>query len=110
MRPGRLDRIVYVTLPDSETRREIFQIKLREIPTSGDIDLCSLVERTKKYSGAEITALCNEAAMLALDIDINCASLTMQHFDLAFQMVTARTSDETISYFDSFSFNSSVRE
>lgn len=107
MRPGRLDRIVYVTLPDLETRKEIFELKKREIPFSDDIDLDELARKTEKYSGAELAAVCNEAAYLALDSDINCAKLSREHFDMALKIVTPRTSDESIAYFDNFSFNMS---
>lgn len=102
MRPGRLDRIVYVKLPDEETRREIFQLKFNKIPVSSDIDIDHLVKLSEKYSGAEIDALCNEAAFLALESDINCAQVNKNHFEAAFKMVTPRTSDETIRYFDNF--------
>ncbi len=105
MRPGRLDRIVYVKLPDSETRKEIFQIKLKLMPLDGNVDVSELVKRTEKYSGAEITAVCNEAAFIALDTDINATHVNMKHFEMALDAVTPRTSQETIEYFDNFSFN-----
>ncbi|XP_068439892.1 ATPase family gene 2 protein homolog A isoform X2 [Clinocottus analis] len=53
MRPGRLDRIVYVPLPDAPTRREIFSLQLRGMPVAQDVSLDELVTRTDKYSGAE---------------------------------------------------------
>ena len=108
MRPGRLDRIVYVSLPDFNTRKEIFELKLKQIPVSDDVQLETLVQKTEKYSGAEITALCNEAAFLALETNINCAQVNMCHFEKALGLVTPRTSDETIRYFDNFSFNSGL--
>ena len=107
MRPGRLDRIVYVPLPDQSTRREIFKIKISQIPISDDVSIDELVNKSEKYSGAEIAAVCNEASFLALETDINCAQVNMSHFNAALQLVTPRTSDETINYFDNFSFNSS---
>jgi AAA family ATPase len=110
MRPGRLDRIVYVSLPDESTRREIFELKLRNIPVATDIDINLLVERTKKYSGAEIAAVCNEAAFMALETNINATQIEMCHFEASLSIVTPRTSDQTIKYFDSFSFNSGLKE
>lgn len=105
MRPGRLDRIVYVKLPDEETRREIFQLKFKKIPVSNDIEIEHLVKLSEKYSGAEIDAVCNEAAFLALESDINCTQVTKIHFDAAFKLVSPRTSNETIRYFDNFFVN-----
>lgn len=110
MRPGRLDRIVYVTLPDDSTRREIFELKFKQIPVSEDIDIDLLVEKTKRYSGAEIAAVCNEAAFGALDGNMNAEIICMEHFLSALSIVVPRTSDSTIQYFDGFSFNSGLSE
>lgn len=107
MRPGRLDRIVYVSLPDLQTRQEIFELKSREIPFAQDVDLADLARKTAKYSGAELAAVCNEAAYLALDCDIECAHVSREHLEAALKIVTPRTSDESIAYFDNFSFNMS---
>lgn len=54
MRPGRLDRIVYVPLPDADTRREIFTLQFRSMPVDEDVQLDNLVALTEKYSGAEV--------------------------------------------------------
>uniref|UniRef100_A0A8B9K9L9 AAA+ ATPase domain-containing protein n=1 Tax=Astyanax mexicanus TaxID=7994 RepID=A0A8B9K9L9_ASTMX len=57
MRPGRLDRIVYVPLPDSATRREIFSLQFRSMPVHSSVHLDDLVTRTERYSGAEVRGL-----------------------------------------------------
>lgn len=54
MRPGRLDRILYVPLPDLPTRRQIFTIHLNRMPTGSTVDVDKLVTATGKYSGAEV--------------------------------------------------------
>lgn len=54
MRPGRLDRIIYVPLPDVDTRREIFTIQMRKTPFAKEVVVDSLVEKTDGYSGAEV--------------------------------------------------------
>uniref|UniRef100_A0A8U8APR1 vesicle-fusing ATPase n=1 Tax=Geospiza parvula TaxID=87175 RepID=A0A8U8APR1_GEOPR len=54
LRPGRIDRIIYVPLPDAATRREIFRLHFQSMPVSDDVCLAELVERTQKYSGAEV--------------------------------------------------------
>ena len=102
MRPGRLDRIVYVKLPDEETRREIFKLKFKQMPISENVNLEELVSLTEKYSGAEITSLCNEAAYLALESDINSKIISQKNFDDALKMVLPRTSQETIDFFDNY--------
>ncbi|NXN90966.1 SPAT5 protein, partial [Rhinopomastus cyanomelas] len=53
LRPGRIDRVIYVPLPDAATRGEIFRLHFRSMPVGDDVCLAELVERTHKYSGAE---------------------------------------------------------
>ena len=55
MRPGRLDRIVFVPLPDAPTRMEIFSLQFRNMPVAENVSLDDLVNRTNKYSGAEVS-------------------------------------------------------
>ena len=54
LRPGRLDRIVYVPLPDEDTRREIFRLKFRKMSIDEQVSLDWLVAKTPGYSGAEV--------------------------------------------------------
>ncbi|NXA06029.1 SPAT5 protein, partial [Sapayoa aenigma] len=54
LRPGRIDRIIYVPLPDAATRREIFKLHFQSMPVSDEVCLAELVEHTHKYSGAEV--------------------------------------------------------
>ena len=54
MRPGRIDRIIYVPLPDAPTRREIFNLQFHSMPISQDVDLNELILQTDTYSGAEV--------------------------------------------------------
>ncbi len=108
MRPGRLDRIVYVRLPDRETRKEIFQLRIKEIPVDENVSVDELADMSEKYSGAEIAAVCNEAAFKALETNINSTSVNMANFMDALKIVTPRTSQQTIEYFDNFSFNSDI--
>ncbi|XP_024285215.2 ATPase family protein 2 homolog isoform X2 [Oncorhynchus tshawytscha] len=96
MRPGRLDRIVYVPLPDGPTRREIFALQLRSMPVDQDMCLDDLVTRTEKYSGAEITAVCREAALLALQEDIKAQLIMGRHFESALNTVKPRVPDSLI--------------
>ncbi|XP_062477640.1 ATPase family gene 2 protein homolog A isoform X4 [Pezoporus occidentalis] len=53
LRPGRIDRIIYVPLPDAATRKEIFKLHFQSMPVSDEVCLAELVQHTQKYSGAE---------------------------------------------------------
>lgn len=102
MRPGRLDRIVYVRLPDAQTRRDIFRIKLSKMPLNADVNIDSLVERTDGYSGAEVQAICQEAAMFALEDDLNVETIAWKYFDKAITNVKPRTSPELLKLYDDY--------
>ncbi|KAF3838787.1 hypothetical protein F7725_010555 [Dissostichus mawsoni] len=57
MRPGRLDRIIYVPLPDAPTRQEILSLLFRNMPVAQNVSIEDLVTRTGKYSGAEVSQI-----------------------------------------------------
>ncbi|KAM4781166.1 ATPase family gene 2 protein homolog A isoform 2-T2 [Cyanocitta cristata] len=99
LRPGRIDRIIYVPLPDAATRQEIFKLHFQSMPVSDDVCLAELVEHTQKYSGAEITAVCREAALLALQEDIHAKSITGRHFRSALTVVSPRIPDSLIQFY-----------
>ncbi len=65
-RPGRFDREIELRVPDREGRREIFQIHTRGMPLVDDVSLDGLADRTYGFVGADIAALCREAAMTSL--------------------------------------------
>ncbi|XP_061643708.1 ATPase family gene 2 protein homolog A isoform X1 [Phyllopteryx taeniolatus] len=96
MRPGRLDRIVYVPLPDAPTRREIFRLQFVNVPVAQNVCLDDLVTCTEKYSGAEITAVCREAALLALQEDMKAEQVDGRHFQSALAAVRPRVPDALV--------------
>jgi len=83
LRPGRFDRLIYVPQPDEKSRLEIFQIYTKNMPLTNDVDVANLATVTKNYSGADIEALCREAAMQALRRDVNVKEVTMTDFQEA---------------------------
>jgi transitional endoplasmic reticulum ATPase len=66
LRPGRFDRLLEILLPDNEARKEILKIHTSKKPLDKTVSLDKLVELTKGYSGADIAALVNAAAMSAI--------------------------------------------
>jgi transitional endoplasmic reticulum ATPase len=80
LRPGRFDRLIYVPEPDEKTRRQIFTIYTKNMPLAKDVDLSQLVGITKNYSGADIEALCREAAIHALRRDVNAKEVEIVDF------------------------------
>jgi len=112
IRPGRLDRLVYVPLPDKQTRLKIFQIHTRKKPLEDTIDLENLASRTEHYSGAEIAEICNEAALATLEETLKSADekndekqndvVCQRHFDEALDRVKPRLNSSLLSIYDKF--------
>jgi transitional endoplasmic reticulum ATPase len=65
-RPGRFDREISVRVPDREGRLEILGIHTRTMPLAKDVDLVKIADATHGYVGADLKALCQEAAMITL--------------------------------------------
>lgn len=65
MRAGRFDRQIYVDLPDVNERKEIFEVHLKNIKKSDNLDVDFLSKQTPGFSGADIANVCNEAALTA---------------------------------------------
>ena len=66
LRPGRFDRVIEVPKPDAKGRKHILEIHTKKKPLDKDVDLAKIVELTDGYSGAELAAICNRAAISAL--------------------------------------------
>ncbi|HLU87832.1 MAG TPA: AAA family ATPase, partial [Taishania sp.] len=65
LRAGRFDRQIYVDMPDVNERKEIFQVHLKPLKLSNEIDIDFLAKQTPGFSGADIANICNEAALIA---------------------------------------------
>lgn len=66
IRPGRLDQLIYIPMPDYESRLSILTAVLKKTPMSKDVDLAYLAAQTEKFTGADLTEICQRAAKLAI--------------------------------------------
>lgn len=66
LRPGRLDQLIYIPLPDEPSRLSILKAALRKSPVAPDVDLNFLAKNTHGFSGADLTEICQRAAKLAI--------------------------------------------
>jgi transitional endoplasmic reticulum ATPase len=66
LRPGRLDQLIYIPLPDEPSRLSILKATLRKSPIAPDVDLNFLAKNTHGFSGADLTEICQRAAKLAI--------------------------------------------
>merc|ERR1719228_1477097 len=65
-RPGRLDQLIYIPLPDDGSRMAILKSNLRKSPVADSVDLPYLAKMTRGFSGADLTEICQRACKLAI--------------------------------------------
>ncbi len=65
LRPGRFDRQISIDIPDVKGREKIFEVHLKPIKVSKDLDISKLAVQTPGFAGADIANICNEAALIA---------------------------------------------
>ncbi|MGE0792583.1 MAG: CDC48 family AAA ATPase [Candidatus Woesearchaeota archaeon] len=94
LRPGRFDRIILVGIPDTDARKNIFEVHTKEMPLAKDVKLSELVSRTEGYVGADIEAVCREAAMLELRKKIDAKHVSMESFEEALKKVNPSATKE----------------
>ncbi|MFA4646199.1 CDC48 family AAA ATPase [Pyrococcus kukulkanii] len=114
LRPGRFDRLILVPAPDEKARLEIFKVHTRNMPLADDVKLEELAKRTEGYTGADIAAVCREAAMIAMrraleqgilkegmkaDEIKRIAKVTMKDFEEALKKIGPSVSKETMEYY-----------
>lgn len=100
IRPGRIDRKIYVPPPDEQSREQILRIELGKMPISSLISFETLVNLTEGFSGAECVALCAEAAMLA--IEEGQLYLSEEHLLLAIRDIKPQITPEMINFYETF--------
>lgn len=66
LRPGRLDQLIYIPLPDEKSREAILKSNLRKSPLARDVDLPYMAKVTNGFSGADLTEICQRACKLAI--------------------------------------------
>ena len=90
LRPGRLERLVFVESPDADARYEILKTAAKSVPLAKDVDLKDLAGDLDGYSAADCVALLREAALTAMRRSIDAADVTGE--DLAKARETVRPS------------------
>ncbi|KAK7257680.1 hypothetical protein RIF29_31828 [Crotalaria pallida] len=125
LRPGRLDQLIYIPLPDEESRYQIFKSCLRKSPVSKDVDLKALAKYTQGFSGADITEICQRACKYAIreniekdmererkrtenpdsmdeDVEDDVAEIMAGHFEESMKYARRSVSDADIRKYQSF--------
>jgi transitional endoplasmic reticulum ATPase len=125
LRPGRLDQLIYIPLPDLKSREAILKAILRKVPIDKNVDLNFIAKLTEGFSGADMKELCNAICKSAIkeaieselqkkelikernDMDIDMVddpvpTLTRRHFELGLSQCVKSVSREDLSKYDEF--------
>jgi transitional endoplasmic reticulum ATPase len=94
LRPGRLDELIYVTVPDKAGRQHILKIHTKAMPLAKDVDLDVLAGKTDKFTGADLEDLCRRAGLAALRESLEVKKVTMAHFELGLKDTRASVTPE----------------
>jgi transitional endoplasmic reticulum ATPase len=132
LRPGRLDQLIYIPLPDEVSRLAILKAALKKSPISQEVDLAFLAKQTHGFSGADLTEICQRAAKLAIresiesdirrqreqkekedtedakmeeDEEDPVPEITREHFEEAMKYARRSVSDQDIRRYEMFSQN-----
>merc|ERR1712223_761366 len=128
LRPGRLDQLIYIPLPDEGSRMSILKARLRKSPLNKGVDIPYLAKVTKGFSGADLTEICQRAVKLAIREDIEKsiqkekereqkgetgmdtnedeeenAEIEKRHFEEAMKFARRSVSDQDIRKYEMFS-------
>jgi len=88
LRPGRFDRIILTPVPDKVARLEVLKVHTAGMPLQ-EVDLDEVAKRTEGYVGADLEAICREAAIIALRENNAAKNVEMRHFEEALKKVPA---------------------
>jgi len=100
IRPGRLDSLVFIPMPDLDSRKSILRATLRKSPVAKDVDLDYIAQCTDKYSGADLTEICQRAAKYAIREAIELAAQQMKARDAAAELGQDATPMEEVETVD----------
>lgn len=126
MRPGRLDQLIFIPMPDYDSRLSILRATLRKSPVSPSVDLAVLADATDKFTGADLSEICQRAVKFAIreciekdmerrrlaaeagedlddvdDVD-PVPEITTTHFELAMRDARRSVSDADMARYSSF--------
>ena len=101
LRPGRFDRQILVPAPDEKARLKILEIKTKKMPLK-DVNLKKIAKMTENFSGADLEALCREAALIALRKNKKANAVKMEHFMKALKSMKNSLDENIIKFYKKF--------
>ncbi|MCC3763519.1 AAA family ATPase [Glycomyces sp. TRM65418] len=102
LRPGRLERLVYVPPPDARGRADILRANARNVPFADDVDLDAVADELWLYSAADCAALVREAALTAMRESLEASVVTAAHVEQAIERVRPSLDPEQLEYLENY--------
>jgi len=102
LRPGRIDRCVFVPPPDLEARLEILRINLKRIPHEEDVEKRLMELNTDGFSGAEVASICRDAALLTLEKDMEATAIRFEELKTVTDKIVPQITRETLAFYERF--------
>ncbi len=102
LRPGRFDKIIYMSLPDRRGRAKIFNYYLSKLPVADDISYSKLSEITERYSGADIKNVCDEVARQVADDAVRQRKVLQINMSDLVKVIKSTKPSTTLSSLDKF--------
>lgn len=102
LRPGRLERLVYVPPPDGPARTEILRASARDVPLAPDVDLDALGGELDGFSAADCAALIREAALAAMRESLSASTVTAAHVEAARNRVRPSLDPVQLAHLESY--------
>jgi transitional endoplasmic reticulum ATPase len=99
LRPGRFDKLIFVGPPDENARLEILKIHTKNMPLAKDVKIEEIAKKTEGYSGADLAAVCKEAALTALRENKNAKEVKARHFEEALKKIKPSITKEQLERF-----------
>jgi transitional endoplasmic reticulum ATPase len=118
MRPGRLDQLIYIPLPDRDSREGILKAVLRKTPLDEDVDIKEIAKYMENLSGADITEMCQRAAKIGIRECVEWKKsgnegdpvpcLTKRHFEEAMKNMRRSVSERDLERYEAFASSMKV--
>ncbi|GAA2268634.1 AAA family ATPase [Glycomyces scopariae] len=105
LRPGRLERLVYVPPPDAHGRADILRANAKNVPFADDVDLDAVADELWLYSAADCAALVREAALTAMRESLDASIVTASHVEQAMERVRPSLDPEQLEYLENYAQN-----
>ena len=102
LRPGRLDRHIYVAPPDFEARLQILQTRTAKFNLPESVSLAEIAELTEGCSGAEVALVSQEAGLAAVMENKRATRVEKRHFDHALKGVSRGITEDMLDYYREF--------